>query len=801
MGLRLAKPFAASLLSVATAAVVAGVSCSATQPTELVPGVLTQLQVPRDLDGIEIEVQVNHTRVFCEPQYVDNGAVDLPTTLGVVSGTAPDTPITVIVRGFSDAQTNPSTTYGCYANPLPAGAANGPRVVRSSTQTYVAQQTLFLPMPLSYSCFDQDCSTLGDGFTCEGAQCVQQPAPELVASQLVDFDPTLIYGTGECFSPAACFPSQGTLTVQPVDPGRCIYAAPPGAGINVRVLYEDIAWIQGPVSGQLEEEITNASESEILDEDPNEGFCLGTCPTSAGLDAGTDAGNSIGTTDASETDGGVLPTFQLAPGLCNLVKAAHAPPPLSASAEPSHTIAQVELGLGCLTSKSPLLPICADERGNGVTLDGAVAEDAVAVSSDGEACNTRVPLTSTPSAVYLVMDNSVAMKGAFGPTGYATVMSLTLADPVFNETYAAFRFFPHTPDDGGPFDQSECTSLTTEFADPTVPFGLATTVQAQIASQVDNWTPPEGEDAGSASLAPLDLQAAMRPGSGTGAYSAVSSFLANREAPNIAAVMFFVNRTPTLASDAGSANDCDPPLYGTSAQASIEQEIEMAYQGSPSIRTYFVVLGNDSGDPGPLDFYKSLQADLPQMVTTIDATLPSTQAEQVLKNFSQAAEALGTCLYEPVSGIAEVDYADPSQPGTPISIDPNAACSEATQNTVNGWSLDQGRIRICGQACTDLQNAVLVASAAAQASQSPVPEVAVTGTILCGVTAPMNDGAVSIVGADAALATDAASVNEGAAASLDATANTMDASAGADGTTTAPTDGAGLDAIGLDDGD
>ena len=58
MGLRLAKPFAASLLSVATAAVVAGVSCSATQPTELVPGVLTQLQVPRDLDGIEIEVQV-----------------------------------------------------------------------------------------------------------------------------------------------------------------------------------------------------------------------------------------------------------------------------------------------------------------------------------------------------------------------------------------------------------------------------------------------------------------------------------------------------------------------------------------------------------------------------------------------------------------------------------------------------------------------------------------------------------------------------------------------------------------------
>jgi hypothetical protein len=582
----------------------------------------------------------------------------------------------------------------------------------------------------------------------------------------VDFDPSLIDGTGECFSPKACFPSgPSTLAVEPADPDRCIYEVPAGTGINVRVFYQDVAWVPGPGAGEIEEQITNASESEILDEDPDEGFCLGTCPASAAApEAGSDEGGSSGP-DASvvEADAGVAgasvgadggvggvaaigQTFQLAPGLCNLVKAAHAPPPsVSFTAAPVHTIGQVQVGLGCPSSKSPLLPICAAERDNGSLLDGATLGDGQTGSLDGEACNARVPLTATPSAIYLVMDDSIAMKGAFGPTGYATVMSLSLADPVFDRTFTAFRFFSHAPDDGGAFDQTECTSATTPFAQPTVPFGMATDVQAQIASQVANSTAPEAPDAGSASYAPLDLQAAMRPG--VGAYAAVSQFLQNREVPNIAAVMFFLNRTPTGAGDAGAGNDCDPPLAGSTVKASIEREIQLAYEGSPSIRTYFVVLGNRDGadgtlDPGPLAFYSSLQADLPQMVTTIDATLPSTQAQEVLKNFSQAAEPLGTCLYEPVAGVGQVDYSDPSHPGSPIAIAPNAACNAAGQDTVDGWSIDNGRVRICGQPCTDLQNTVLAASAAARENQVPVPDVSVTGTIRCDTIAPVNDGAV-----------------------------------------------------------
>jgi hypothetical protein len=754
MGLPIADSVAARWFAIATPALLAvGIAgCSAKKPTELVPGVITQLQVPRDLDGVEVEVQVNYTRTFCTPQPVVNGAVDLPRTLGVVSGTAPDTPVTIIVRGFSDSQTNPATSWGCMT-PLPAGVLNGPRVVRSSTQTYVDQHTLFLPMALRYSCFDSDCSKLGKDFTCEGAQCVEQPAPVVVASRLVDFDPSLIDGTGQCFSPKACFPpGPATLAVEPVDPDRCIYEVPAGAGVNVRVFYQDVAWVAGPGAGEIEEEITNASESEILDEDPNEGFCLGTCPASAA--APDDAGSAGAPDDAGSgapPDAGSN-TFQLAPGLCNLVKAAHAPPPsVSLTPAPVHTIGQVQVGLGCLSSKSPLLPICASERDNGSLLDGATIGDGQTGSFDGEACNARVPLTATPSAIYLVMDDSIAMKGAFGPTGYATVMSLSLADPVFDRTFTAFRFFSHTPDDGGAFDQTECTSATTPFAQPTVAFGVATDVQAQIASQVANSTPPEAPDAGAASYAPLDLQAAMRPG--VGAYAAVSQFLQNREVPNIAAVMFFLNRTPTGAGDAGAANDCDPPLAGSTVKASIEHEIQLAYESNPSIRTYFVVLGNrdgpdDSLDPGPLAFYSSLQADLPQMVTTIDATLPSTQAQQVLKNFSQAAEPLGTCLYEPVAGVGLVDYSDPSHPGSPIAIAPNAVCNAAGQDTVDGWSIDDGRVRICGQPCTDLQNTVLAASAAARDNQVPVPDISVTGTIRCDTIAPVNDGAVP--GTDAA---------------------------------------------------
>lgn len=777
------------------AALVASSACSTTKPTELVPGMSTQVQVPQDLRAIQVEVDSNGRNVFCQGYDVDpSGEVLLPETLGVVSAESPETTVKVVIRGYDDTGAAQGTYNSNCPDPSPAGGPSpAPRVLRTSVQTFVDQHTLFLPMPLSYSCYDQDCSapsacSSGD-CVCKGAQCVDSATNALA---LADFDPSLINGEGLCFDPSTCF--DGVTTAIPVDAASCIYAAPPGAGVNVRVFYEDLTITASSTSGLFQEQVSDSGESEILNEDPQEGFCLGGCGASTvsgdgGGQSGDEAGGAA-PADASVAAG--LQTFQLAPGLCGLVQAASAPPRLPTGNAPLtlHAISSVQVATGC-PSKSPLLPICKSEQSytalfaDGATSDAGaftLATSTLEETPDGAAitCGSSVPLASTPSEVYLIMDGSSVMSSAFGPDGYATAMSLSLADPVFDTTYTAFRFFPEIANDAGGFDQSQCTSSTSAFATPAVPFEVATQAQAQIAQLLRAGSSPDDTPA---NPAPLDLQAALRPD--VGAYATLRSFLQGREAPNVAAVMAFVNRAPD------TTNDCNPPLEGAATvQAALEAEIEAAYDATPSMRTYFVVLGSSpdseggagsadsDGGSGALGFYEALQADLPQMVTVIDATAAMTQAgvQQVLTNFAQGVAQLGTCLYEPVAGatITQLGYTDPTDSQNLIAIQANAACNSTTQNTVDGWAMDNGRVRVCGASCTDIQNAIVAASAASTSGITLA--IAVDGTVSCG-----DDGGTGTTEVDSSVATDGSStsVTGSADATTDAT-STADSSADGD---------------------
>ena len=87
-----------------------------------------------------------------------------------------------------------------------------------------------------------------------------------------------------------------------------------------------------------------------------------------------------------------------------------------------------------------------------------------------------MPLAPTQSALYLVMDQSRVMHGAFGPMGSATALSLSLTDPVFKRTFAAFTFLPGQP--------ADCTAATTPFTTPRIDFALAADVQPQIAAKL-----------------------------------------------------------------------------------------------------------------------------------------------------------------------------------------------------------------------------------------------------------------------------------------------------------------------------
>src|SRR5580693_5823675 len=101
------RKFGASTLAVGLAALftasVWGSGCSATKPTELVPGVFTQVNVPKDLAQIRVDVKANGSTVFCRSYDVSNGTVLLPATLGVVSATTPETTVTVEIRGYDAA--------------------------------------------------------------------------------------------------------------------------------------------------------------------------------------------------------------------------------------------------------------------------------------------------------------------------------------------------------------------------------------------------------------------------------------------------------------------------------------------------------------------------------------------------------------------------------------------------------------------------------------------------------------------------------------------------------------------------
>jgi hypothetical protein len=697
-----------------------GTGCSAKKPTELVPGVESQVVVPQDLQAVRVVVQVAGSTKFDQCYQVNqqgtNGAVELPSTLGVVSGEPSGTQVAITVEGYQDGSSENCQIAG---SPIMAGTG-GSQILRRSIQTFVDQRTLFVPMPLSYSCWNSDC---GDqGMSCKGNTCVDAT---MVDSQLVDYDPSLVDGTDVCFSPGTCFgddPEGGTnRTVPPLllDADSCTYALPvipgfatPPGQINVRAYFQNFQWAPG-AGGVMQPMLKSGGEQEILNEDPVEGFTVVPAPADAGAPDGGSA--AFGT------------TFKLATGLCQLVHQASNPPAAPPTGAADYiTISDLRVA-GFCPPKIPLLPVCHGEQTNGPALpNGETTTDLT--------CNVGVSLSPTQSALYLVMDHSAVMHGAFGPMGSATALALSLSDPVFKRTYAAFKFLP-----GQPSDCTTPASMVQSFSMPDIDFELAASAQSQIATKLDDWTATDT----TASPSPLDLQASLRLDAG--GYAHVLSFLQNKELPNIAAVMFFVNRAPDLT------NDCSPPLNGqATVQAAVESQILAAYNGTPSLQTYFVVLDDDAHDEstatGALTFFDKVQADLPQAVQVIDATQSSTNmqaAQTAAANFSKLVTQLGTCVYDyslPATtdpSKVEVAYTLAGQAQTLIPA--NANCSLANQSSVDGWAVDSGRLRICGKSCNDLRNGVLASAAAALQSGTPDQDVPVTATVVCQGSAPVSD--------------------------------------------------------------
>jgi hypothetical protein len=194
-----------------------------------------------------------------------------------------------------------------------------------------------------------------------------------------------------------------------------------------------------------------------------------------------------------------------------------------------------------------------------------------------------------------------------------------------------------------------------------------------------------------------------------------------------------------------------------------------------------------------LTFYKQVQADLPQAVVTLDGTqaMTSMQAAQTeAANFSKLVTQLGTCLYDDSlpagTDLTKVEVAF-NVPGQPSAVVPHAAaCSAANAGTVDGWNIDNGRLRICGASCSNLRNGILASAAAALQMKIPAQDVPVTATILCSGSGPQNDAGPDAAADGAIEATDAGSV---ASADGGASSGPPDAAVSNDGSLSIADDG------------
>lgn len=230
-------------------------ACSAQEQTELVAGMTTQMQVPKELNSVGIAVQSGGRLIFCDSYPVADGEVTLPSTLGLQPDGDKSTPITLSVLGFKTPQ--PNFSGDCLVK-LPDVGESDVSVIRRRRTPYIADRVLYLPMPLKHACTEQSC---GEGQTCIGGECKTQ---DIDPATLPEFRESLIYGnTNTCFSVSSCMPEYASIPASLVDGSHCRFRLiTPGdtplpivAGLNVRIMHENFT-------------------PEILDQDPDEGFVI-----------------------------------------------------------------------------------------------------------------------------------------------------------------------------------------------------------------------------------------------------------------------------------------------------------------------------------------------------------------------------------------------------------------------------------------------------------------------------------------------------------------------------------------------
>lgn len=641
----------------ATALVWSG--CTAKKQTEYVAGVSTQVQVPRDLKSIRIDVSVGGVIQFCRSYQVYNGRVQLPRSLGELpsQGTPGPDPITVTVSGFTEeisSSVNNDVLDNCTVA-APKVGQGGTRILRRSRQPYVADNILFLPMPLKFSCFDmKGCED--ETKTCKAGRCVDANTDE---RKLPKFSEALVDGTGAaCFNANLCFAAAAPAVV--VNPDDCTYAvpnsppssppqvegAPPnpfpksGDGVNVEITYD----------GGL--------NREILDKDEQEGFFI---PDAAGKPQ----------------------QFRLAAGLCDLVKGYGAPSAASPEGVPTaHRITAVRVS-GTCQAKSPFQPLCAADQLVSMGLDhGGVSAN----PSPPSGCQATE--LKPPKAALVILADDTHNSDLFYLSASQSTLGLSLADPSFSKTELALELFPGAG-----------TCAAPDSFTPVVPLTLARLAKDDVAQKFTS--------AGAALKplgTPVNLDGALRDAYSLLAKPQYASYYRR-------AVLVLGNRgfeepscghTPAQrAADAKAANEIETYVLMLARDTQTDPNVPVPGSNELAIAGGTAHVYDARSNKGPAqDAFQTVVNDLATCVYDV-ADAPS----------------------RPKSGdtLSYSDPINPAAQTTTLSF--NAACNaEAVAGTGFGVDpTNPNRVYLCKASCDAYRNVLRTASLyAAQNSKPPI---------------------------------------------------------------------------------
>jgi hypothetical protein len=627
--------------------------CEAEKQTQYVAGISTQVQVPRDLKTVRVDVSVGGIISFCQAYKVYDGRVQLPRSLGTypVDVSKTSSPITISVVGFTAEYDEANPAIGSCSSVGAKVGENGIRVLRRSRQPYLTDQTLFLPMGLKFGCYDTDCESGGTEKTCKAGRCYDASQDP---KKLVPYTPDLVDGSGGgCFSVKECMgPAIPPAIVNPDD---CTYAIPgtksaptpaipnplatPGEGVNVEVVYDGGAVV------------------EVLDLDEQEGFFI--------------------------PDPAKPQQFRLAPGLCDQVKG-EGPDPLSPNAtRPTpHRITSIRASALC-RAKAASQPLCRED-----------ALLKMGLNAQGESPNANAPdkcqareLRSSPSLLVVLADDTKNNKDLFEDTQAGLdFLKKGLEDPAFATTEVAVVYYPGDNACGaGPINP---------------PRSVRRDVDAVVA-EIDAHQPRTGDEPTNlAAILPSVFQYA-KAASSTVSSPAGAAFakravlvLSNRDfdkastapacvSPTTSSNLALAARTGTPAVDTYALLFTNDPATPEANQAQILNEANQVAGGKA-----FDARGA-ANKANALRALQKITADL----ATCTYDVPTSGV-----------------TFDTNSTLAYSDaIALPAKPSVKIPF--NAGCVDET-SAVAGWNFTDGtprRIRVCGQACTDYRNALSAA--------------------------------------------------------------------------------------------